>query len=131
VLNREERTKGPGTLSAVKQLFWYADGSRIQRGNGAGGYGQLSGRRLNITQGKYAHVFQAEVYAILDYAFYIRMDISPKKVCIFSESQTALKSLQVAKNNVPIGTTVTEDLQQHFCGKKNKTLQGNPAYISK
>jgi len=44
LLNREERTKEPGTLSAVKRLFWYADGPRIQRGNGAGCYGKFSGK---------------------------------------------------------------------------------------
>jgi len=65
VLTREEWTKGPGTLFAVKGLFWYAEGSRMQRGNGAGYYGQFSGISLSISRGKYAHIFQAEMYAIL------------------------------------------------------------------
>jgi hypothetical protein len=59
VLTREEWTRGPGTLSAVKGLFWYAEGSRMQRGNGAGYYGQFSERSLSISLGKYDHIFEA------------------------------------------------------------------------
>jgi hypothetical protein len=41
----------------------------MQRETGAGFCGQFSGRRLSISLGKYATVFQAKMYAILVYAF--------------------------------------------------------------
>jgi len=39
MLSRKERTRGPGTPPTVKGLIWYTDGSRAQRGIGAGDYG--------------------------------------------------------------------------------------------
>jgi hypothetical protein len=49
----------------VKGLIWFTDGSRTVERTGAGVYGQSVGRRLSISLGKHATVFQAEVYAIL------------------------------------------------------------------
>jgi len=65
MLTREEWTRGPGTPPAVKGLVWFTDGSRSAEGNGAGVCGQSVGRRLSISPGKHAKIFQAEVYAIL------------------------------------------------------------------
>jgi hypothetical protein len=65
MLTREEWTRGPWTPPAVKGLVWFTDGSRTAEGNGAGVYGQSVGRRLSISPGKHATIFQAEVYAIL------------------------------------------------------------------
>ena len=64
MLAREEWTRDPGTLSMVKGLIWFTDGSRTAEGTGAGVYGQSVTRRLGIPLGKHATVFQAEVYAI-------------------------------------------------------------------
>jgi len=50
---------------AVKGLAWYTDGSKMREGTGAGVFGQSVGRRLSFSLGKYATVFQAEIYAIL------------------------------------------------------------------
>jgi len=61
VLRREERTRGSGTPPTVKGLIWYTDRSRAWRGIGTGDYGQSLRRRLSISIGKYAIVFQAEM----------------------------------------------------------------------
>ena len=65
MLTREEWTRGPGTPPVVKGLFWFTDGSRTTEGTGARVYRQSSGKRLSISLGKHATVFQTEVYAIL------------------------------------------------------------------
>ena len=49
----------------VKGLIWFTDGSRTVEGTGAGVCEQSVDRRLSISLGKHATVFQAEVYAIL------------------------------------------------------------------
>ena len=55
----------PRTPPMVKGLVWYTDGSRTAEGTGAGIYGQSENRRLSISLGKHATVFQAKVYVIL------------------------------------------------------------------
>jgi len=66
MLTREEWTRGPGGAPpVVKGLVWFMDGSRTVEGTGAGVYGQSVDRRLSISLGKHAIVFQVEVYAIL------------------------------------------------------------------
>jgi len=100
MLTREEWTRGPGTPPTVKGLIWYTDRSRAQREIGAGDYGQSSRTVLSISVRKYATVFQAEMYANLTSAYEIRMDIRPVSIC--SESQVALKTLEVAKTTSPL-----------------------------
>jgi hypothetical protein len=65
IVTREEWTREPGTSPTVKGLIWYTDGSRAQRGIGVTDYGQSLRRVLSISLGKYATVFQAEMYTIL------------------------------------------------------------------
>jgi len=65
MLTREEWTSGPMTPLAVKGLVWFTDASRTAEGTGAGVNGQSADRRLSISLGKLAAVFEAEVYAIL------------------------------------------------------------------
>jgi ribonuclease HI len=87
----------------VKGLVWYTNGSRTAEGTGSGIYGQSVNRRLSIPLGKYATVFQAEVYAILACAHEIEaQDRSEKYVSICSDSQMALKALQAAKTTSPL-----------------------------
>jgi len=103
MLTTEEWTKGPGNPPAVKRLVWYADGSRLWRGTGAGVSGQSSGRRLTICLGKYAAVFQAKIHAILACEYEIHMDVRPEKyVSICCDSQGALIALQVGKTMSPL-----------------------------
>jgi hypothetical protein len=61
VSTREEWTRKPGTLPAVKGPVWFTNGSMTVEGNGAGVYGQSVGRRLSNSLGRHATVFQAEV----------------------------------------------------------------------
>jgi hypothetical protein len=60
MLTREEWTRGPGTPSVVKGLVWFTDGFRAAERIGAGVYWQSVRRRLSISLGKHATVFQAE-----------------------------------------------------------------------
>ena len=68
---------------------------------GAGVYGQSLGRRLSISLGKYATIFQAELYAILAYVYEIQTLARPEK-CYRSDSQAALQELQAAKTASPL-----------------------------
>ena len=61
MLTTEESTGGPGTPPAVKGLVWYTEGSRTPGGTGTAFYGQSLGRRLSISLGKHATVFQTEI----------------------------------------------------------------------
>jgi hypothetical protein len=65
VLTREDWTTGTGTPPMIKGHVWFTDGSWMRGATGAGVYGQSIGRRLSFSLGKYATVFQAEVFAIL------------------------------------------------------------------
>ena len=82
----------------VKGFVWFMDGSRTVEGTRAGVYGQSVDRRLNISLGKHATVFQAEVYAILACAHETETQDRPEKyVSVCSDSQAALKALHAAK----------------------------------
>jgi ribonuclease HI len=99
MLTREEWTRGPGTPSVVKGLVRYTDGYRTAEGTGTGVYGQSINRRLSISLGKHATVFEAEVYAILACVHEIETQDRPEKyVSICSDSHAALKALQAAKS---------------------------------
>jgi len=103
MLAREEWTRSPGTLSAVKGLVWCMDGSRTSEGTGTGVYGQSVNRRLSISLGKHATVFQAAVYEILACDHDIEAQDRPAKyVSICSDSQAALKALQAAQTTSPL-----------------------------
>jgi hypothetical protein len=98
MLTREEWTKGPGAPPEVKGLVWFTDGSKMREGTGARFYGQSLRRRLSFSLGKYATVFQAEIYAILACVYEIKLqNRSEKYVSICSDSQAALKALQAVR----------------------------------
>jgi len=61
MLTTEEWTGGSGTPPVVKGIFWCTEGSRTPGETGAGFYGQFLGRRLSISLGKHATVFQPEI----------------------------------------------------------------------
>jgi len=84
----------------VKGLTWFTGGSRTAEGTGAGVYEQSVGRRLSISLGKHATVFQAEVYAILACVHETETKDRPEKyVIVCSDSQAALTALQAAKTS--------------------------------
>jgi ribonuclease HI len=83
-------------------LIWFTDGSWTAEGTGAGVCGQSVGRRLSISVGKHATVFQAEVYVILVCIHENETQDRPENcVSICSDSQVALKALQTAKTTSP------------------------------
>jgi ribonuclease HI len=72
----------------------------MKEGTRAGVYGQSVGRRLSFSLGRYATVFQAEIYAILACAHEIQFQGRPEKhVSIRSDSQVALKTLQAVRTS--------------------------------
>ena len=46
-------------------LIWFTDGSRTDLGTGSGVCGLKPNKRYRFSLGKFASVFQAEIYAIL------------------------------------------------------------------
>ena len=116
-LIREEWTTGPGILLQLR------GSSDIQIGPGFGGggtgigvYWQSLGRRLSISLGKYAAVFQAEIYATLVGVHEIHTD---GRGC---------------QNNIPIGTynsakrywmTFTPDILGLFWILGHSSVHGN------
>ena len=79
MLTIEDWTKVTGTPPIVKGLVCFTDGSRMKEGTGAGVYGQSVGRRLSFSLGRYATVFQAEIYAILACVHEIQSQNRPQK----------------------------------------------------
>jgi len=79
-------------------LIWFTDGSRANSGTGSGIFGLRPNRRFSFPLGKFATVFQTEIYAILKCACEnIRRAYKNKRILIFSESQAALKALSSQK----------------------------------
>jgi hypothetical protein len=100
MLTREEWTRETGTPPVVEWLVWFTDGSKMKEGIGVEIYGQSVGRRLRISPGRYATVFQTEIYVILACAHKIqshgRLD---KHVSTCSDHQAALKTLQAVRTS--------------------------------
>jgi ribonuclease HI len=98
MLTREDWTKGTGAPPAVKGLVWFTEGSKMREGTRAGVYGQSVERKLSFSLGRYATVFQAEIYAILVCVYEIPLQTRPEKyVSICSDSQVALKALKAVR----------------------------------
>ena len=98
----EKWNRGPWT-PIVKGLVLFMDGSGMTEGTGAGVCGQSSGRRLSISMGKYATVFQAEVFAICACLYEIQTNTRPGKcVSTCSDSRAALRALQANKTMHPL-----------------------------
>ena len=79
MLIREEWTTGTGAPPAVKGLIWFTEGSKMREKTGTGVYGQSVGRRLSFSLGRYATVFQADIYAILACVYEIQLQNRPEK----------------------------------------------------
>jgi len=79
-------------------LIWFTDSSRASSGTGSGIFGLRPNRSLSFPLGKFATVFQTEIYAILQCACEnIRRAYKNKWILIFSDSQAALKALSNLK----------------------------------
>ncbi|XP_055632100.1 uncharacterized protein LOC129771961 [Toxorhynchites rutilus septentrionalis] len=74
-------------------IIFYTDGSRLNERAGAGITGP--GVDISISMGKWPTVFQAEVQAIIECAtICLRHNYRHANICIFSDSQAALKALK-------------------------------------
>jgi hypothetical protein len=78
MLTREDWTEATGAPPTVKGLVWFTDGSKLRDRTGAGVYGQSVGRRFSLPLGRYATIFQAEIYAILACAYEIQSQNRPE-----------------------------------------------------
>ena len=86
------RNKDP--LFPEDALIWFTNGSRTNSGTGSGIFGLRSNRSFSFPLGKFAKVFQTEIYAILQCACEnIRRAYKNKRILVFSDSQAALKAL--------------------------------------
>jgi len=72
-------TTGPVIPPIVTGLIWFTDGLRMMEGTRAGVYGQSVGRRLSVSLGRSATVFQAEIHATLACAYDIQMNVRQEK----------------------------------------------------
>jgi len=87
MLTREEWTRRHGTLTAAKGFIWSTDGFRSVEGIRAGLCGQSADRKLSISLGKHATVFQAHLYTILACVHETETQDGPEKyVSICSDS---------------------------------------------
>ncbi|XP_016843264.1 uncharacterized protein LOC107981597 [Nasonia vitripennis] len=86
---KARRDSLPGTGNA-----WYTDGSRAETGTGSGYYCQRDGRGTFFSLGRYATVFQTEIYAILSCAQRnIELGARDRIITICSDSLAALRAL--------------------------------------
>ena len=85
-------------MSPEDALIWFTDGSRANSGTGSGIFGLRPNRSFSFKLGKFATVFQPEIYAILQCACEnIRRACKNNRILIFSDSQAALKALSGTK----------------------------------
>jgi hypothetical protein len=75
-------------------LIWYTDGSKTNKGTGAGVYCHGTGRKLGFSLEQYTTAFQAEVYATKACAVEnLDMNNKNRNIYILSDSQAAIKAL--------------------------------------
>jgi ribonuclease HI len=100
-LTREDWTTSTGTPLISKGHVWFTDGSWMRgRGIVVRVYGQSVRRRLSLSLGRYATVFQVEVFAILACAHDIKDHGTPEKhVSICSNSLAALRALGAVRTS--------------------------------
>lgn len=96
-----------------QELICYTDGSKTEEGSGAGMYLSASSREASIPLGRHSTVFQAEITAILVCALENRLvGCRGKRIYICSDSQAALKALELRRTNSHLVSECKETLQQ-------------------
>jgi len=88
-----------GILLRLKGL-WCTDRPRTAKGTGAGVYGQSADRRLSISLGTHATVFQAKVHAILDCIHETETQNRPDKCASGCETSHLVRKCQNALNEI-------------------------------
>jgi ribonuclease HI len=82
------------THSRENSITWYTDGSKTVNGTGAGIHGTHPEHSISLSLGVYATVFQAEIHAIeVCLRENLRRGYRGKNICIYSDSQAAIKAL--------------------------------------
>jgi hypothetical protein len=69
-------------------LIWYTDGSKRNKGTGAGMYGYGTRMTLSFSLRKYTAVFQAEFYVIMP----CTVENLDRNICNLSDGQAAIKA---------------------------------------
>ncbi|XP_031779746.1 uncharacterized protein LOC116416210 [Nasonia vitripennis] len=91
---REEWKARSNSLPGTGDV-WYTDGSRAETDTGSGYFCQRDGRGIFFSLGRYATVFQTEIYAILTCAQRnIELGARDRIITICSDSQAALRALR-------------------------------------
>lgn len=94
------------------EIVWFTDGSKSEEGSGAGIYGERPRLKISCALGKFATVFQTEVYAILVCAQEnIRRRYSNRHIYICSDSQAALKALASVRTK----SSLVQECKQALC----------------
>lgn len=84
--------EGGGPSVPTGSINFFTDGSKMNNLTGSGIYGPRT--KISVHLGQWPTVFQAEIYAILECVLLcLRRKYRFAKICIFSDSQAALKSL--------------------------------------
>jgi ribonuclease HI len=106
LLSREDWTTGTGSPPIVKGHVWFTDRSQLEgggTGTGAGVYGQSDRRKLSLSLGQYATVFQADVFAILACLHDTEAHgLTGKHTSICSDSLAALNALEAVRTTYPL-----------------------------
>jgi hypothetical protein len=84
------------------------------------------GRRLSISLGEYAAVFQAEIYAILPCAYEIQMNNRPEKYVFYLIG--SFESSAGCQDDVLVSATVPKGIEQHFHPPYCGTLLGTQTF---
>ena len=93
-------------------IVCYTDGSKFDNtgSTGAGIYNYINGEELVFPLGKYATVYQAEIYAILLCARQLQEEVN-QSICICSDSQGALKALNAIRITSMLVSETVDALQ--------------------
>lgn len=93
IYNRDEWVQNQTALTRADSC-WYTDGSKTNAGVGAGVYSCNPKTEVSYRLGKFATVFQAEIFAIEMCATrLVERQVAHKSINIFCDSQGALKAL--------------------------------------
>ena len=108
--SRTEWESGGPSIQPGSTVF-YTDGSRLNNRVGAGVTGP--GVNISIPMGEWPTVFQAEIQAITECAIVcLRRNYRHANICIFSDSQAALKALKSASCTSKLVWNCIQLLQQ-------------------
>ena len=99
----------PGPRNAI---HIYTDGSKLDNHTGGGVFSVDLNINLSFRLPDVCSVFQAEVMAIKEALLHISPQYYGKKVCIFSDSQAAIKSLGSISSNSKVVNTCRRSLME-------------------